>query len=57
MSSYPITCEDRGAVEGKTGGLSASNDKRIDTISYTGTLAFNICAFILPALYGTLSKL
>ncbi|KAG9686115.1 hypothetical protein KCU95_g11920, partial [Aureobasidium melanogenum] len=25
--------------------------------SYTGTLAFNICAFILPALYGTLSKL
>lgn len=26
-------------------------------ISYTGTLAFNICAFILPALYGTLSKL
>jgi hypothetical protein len=29
----------------------------IDTISYTGTLAFNICAFIPPALYGTLSKL
>ncbi|KAH0154892.1 hypothetical protein KCU67_g8890, partial [Aureobasidium melanogenum] len=25
--------------------------------SYTGTFAFNICAFILPALYGTLSKL
>ncbi|KAG9942790.1 hypothetical protein KCU85_g9111, partial [Aureobasidium melanogenum] len=25
--------------------------------SYTGSLAFNICAFILPALYGTLSKL
>ncbi|KEQ99644.1 hypothetical protein AUEXF2481DRAFT_45739 [Aureobasidium subglaciale EXF-2481] len=25
--------------------------------SYTGTLGFNICAFILPALYGTLSKL
>lgn len=25
--------------------------------SYTGALLFNICAFVLPALYGTLSKL
>ncbi|THY48304.1 hypothetical protein D6C77_08885 [Aureobasidium pullulans] len=25
--------------------------------SYSGTLGFNLCAFILPALYGTLSKL
>ncbi|KAI4769000.1 hypothetical protein E4T52_15930 [Aureobasidium sp. EXF-3400] len=57
MSSYPITREDRGAVEGKTNGWNASDDKCVDMISYTGTLAFNICAFILPALYGTLSKL
>lgn len=29
----------------------------IDALSYTGALAFNLCAFLLPALYGTLSKL
>ncbi|KEQ72084.1 hypothetical protein M436DRAFT_49814 [Aureobasidium namibiae CBS 147.97] len=37
--------------------LRQQHTVRIDAISYTGTLAFNICAFILPALYGTLSKL
>jgi hypothetical protein len=30
---------------------------RLSRTSYTGTLVFNIGAFILPALYGTLSKL
>lgn len=30
---------------------------RLSKTSYTGTLLFNIGAFILPALYGTLSKL
>jgi hypothetical protein len=30
---------------------------RLSRTSYTGTLLFNIGAFILPALYGTLSKL
>jgi hypothetical protein len=30
---------------------------RLSRSSYTGTLLFNIGAFILPALYGTLSKL
>jgi len=30
---------------------------RLSRSSYTGTLLFNIGAFVLPALYGTLSKL
>lgn len=33
------------------------NSWLIDAISYTGAFAFNICAFLLPALYSTLSKL
>lgn len=33
------------------------NSWLIDAWSYTGALAFNICAFLLSALYSTLSKL
>jgi Na+-driven multidrug efflux pump len=35
---------------------SPSSKFRLSRTSYTGTLLFNIGAFVLPALYGTLSK-
>lgn len=42
-------------VEHRTG--STQPDRLLTGNRYVGALAFNICAFVLPALYGTLSKL
>ncbi|KAK3058476.1 hypothetical protein LTR09_000040 [Extremus antarcticus] len=48
-SAAEETSYDHGSPENKTRFWSRS--------SYTGSLLFNIAAFVLPALYGTLSKL
>jgi Na+-driven multidrug efflux pump len=55
VSESHVPTEDR---QNDTPSPNSTRSKfRLSRTSYTGTLLFNIGAFVLPALYGTLSKL